>query len=98
MFHVCGRQFHDILPVPARGHIHAHPSARRRRGPPCRQRAGSRARRTGHSGLDPLLRRRLAGEQAQMDRVRGTLARRVFVVPWQAEPPVGVAALAHLAG
>ena len=47
---------------------------------------------------DPLLRRRLAGEQAQMDRVRGTLARRMFVVPWQPEPPVGVAALAHLAG
>jgi arsenite-transporting ATPase len=47
---------------------------------------------------DPLLRRRLAGEQAQMNRVRSTLAKRMFVVPWQAEPPIGVAALAHLAG
>ncbi len=47
---------------------------------------------------DPLLRRRLAGEQAQMERVRGALAQRMFVVPWQVEPPVGVDALAQLAG
>ncbi len=45
---------------------------------------------------DPLLLRRLQGEQAQLRRVRDQLARRLFVVPWQPAPPVGVAALRRL--
>jgi arsenite-transporting ATPase len=46
---------------------------------------------------DPLLSRRLDGERTQIGRVRGTLALRVFVVPWQPEPPVGLRALERLA-
>jgi arsenite-transporting ATPase len=47
---------------------------------------------------DPLLLRRLVGERRQLDRVRDTLAHRLFVVPWQPELPVGLPALRHLAG
>lgn len=47
--------------------------------------------------LDPLLRQRLLGEQRQIDRVRGSMAKRVFFVPWQAIPPVGLAVLQELA-
>jgi arsenite-transporting ATPase len=46
---------------------------------------------------DPLLRQRLEGERQQIERVRGALARRIFVIPWQAIPPVGLAALRRLA-
>ncbi|MFA5963396.1 MAG: arsenical pump-driving ATPase [Sphingomonas sp.] len=46
---------------------------------------------------DPLLRRRLEGERKQIDRVRGTMTDRLFFVPWQATPPVGVRALERLA-
>ena len=46
---------------------------------------------------DPLLRQRLEGERRQIERVRGTLARRVFILPWQAKPPVGLPALRRLA-
>jgi len=45
---------------------------------------------------DPLLLRRLEGERAQIERVRSSLARPVFVLPWQAEPPVGLEALGRL--
>jgi arsenite-transporting ATPase len=45
---------------------------------------------------DPLLLRRLEGERAQIKRVRNALARRVFVVPWQPELPVGLHALEQL--
>ncbi|MDR3471259.1 MAG: arsenical pump-driving ATPase [Devosia sp.] len=47
---------------------------------------------------DPLLRQRLLGEQKQIDRVRGSMAKRLFFVPWQATPPVGLPALQELAG
>lgn len=53
---------------------------------------------TGSGTHDPLLRKRLKGEQAQIDRVRHGLARRLFLLPWQADPPVGVAALGKIAG
>jgi arsenite-transporting ATPase len=43
------------------------------------------------------LRQRLEGERQQIERVRGALARRIFVIPWQAIPPVGLAALRRLA-
>ncbi len=46
---------------------------------------------------DPLLAQRLAGERRQIDRLRGPLARKLFFVPWQATPPVGVPALRQLA-
>lgn len=46
---------------------------------------------------DPLLRQRLEGERRQIDRVCGALAQRVFILPWQAIPPVGLAALRRLA-
>jgi arsenite-transporting ATPase len=45
---------------------------------------------------DPLLRQRLEGERRQIARLRGGLARRLFVLPWQASPPVGLPALQHL--
>src|SRR6185437_6361514 len=45
---------------------------------------------------DPLLRQRLEGERRQIARLRGGLARRLFVLPWQASPPVGVPALQRL--
>ena len=45
---------------------------------------------------DPLLRQRLLGEQKQIDRVRGSMAKKVFFVPWQAIPPVGLPALQEL--
>ena len=44
----------------------------------------------------PLLRQRLNGEQRQIERVRGALARRLFVLPWQVTPPVGLDALRRL--
>ncbi len=46
---------------------------------------------------DPLLRTRFAGELAQIERVRHGLATKLFVVPWQASAPAGVAALGDLA-
>ena len=45
---------------------------------------------------DPLLRARLQGEARQIERVRQGLARRCHLLPWQARPPVGVAALQAL--
>ncbi len=56
---------------------------------------------------DPLLAARLAGERAQIARIRGRasgpvdgvpLARRLHVVPWQAQAPVGLAGLSALLG
>ncbi|WOJ91729.1 arsenical pump-driving ATPase (plasmid) [Methylocapsa polymorpha] len=46
---------------------------------------------------DPLLRQRLLGERKQIDRVCGSMAKRVFFVPWQANPPIGLPALQELA-
>ena len=45
---------------------------------------------------DPLLAARVAGERRQLERLSAGLARRLFVVPWLAEPPVGAAALSAL--
>ena len=45
---------------------------------------------------DPLLLARIPGERAQTERVRSGLARRVFVLPWQASPPVGIEPLSRL--
>ncbi len=46
---------------------------------------------------DPLLRQRLLGERKQIDRVRRSIANRVFFVSWQATPPIGLTALQELA-
>ncbi len=45
---------------------------------------------------DPLLRARLAGERKQIERVTQGLAKRSYLLPWQARPPVGVDALLAL--
>jgi arsenite-transporting ATPase len=47
---------------------------------------------------DPLLQYRIAGERRQVARVRDGLARRLALVAWKPEPPVGVAALRQLVG
>ena len=46
---------------------------------------------------DPVLARRAAAEVEQVRRVRDELARRVVIVPWVAEPPVGPDPLRRLA-
>lgn len=46
--------------------------------------------------VDPLLQARLVGEQQQTGRIAQGLAQRTYVLPWLAEAPVGVAALAAL--
>jgi arsenite-transporting ATPase len=50
----------------------------------------------GSGTKDPVLVSRLAGEQQQIKRIEGGLARRLYLLPWQAEPPVGLAALRTL--
>ena len=45
---------------------------------------------------DPLLVARLAGEAQQIRRIRPALAERLFVIPFQSEPPVGLTALHRL--
>ena len=45
---------------------------------------------------DPLLRARLEGERTQTQRIADGLAKRTFVLPWLAQPPVGVEALGAL--
>ena len=45
---------------------------------------------------DPLLAARLAGERQQMERIANGLTEKTYVVPWLAQPPVGVGALTKL--
>lgn len=45
---------------------------------------------------DPLLTARVSSEARQVERVRSGLAERVFVMPWLAEPPVGIEPLRRL--
>lgn len=45
---------------------------------------------------DPILRARCVGEARQMERIAGGLSKETFVVPWLAEPPIGIAALIQL--
>jgi arsenite-transporting ATPase len=52
---------------------------------------------SGSGASDPLLRRRMAGEAAQIRRIQDGFARRLFLLPWQQEAPVGLAALRCLA-
>jgi arsenite-transporting ATPase len=45
---------------------------------------------------DRLLAARLAGERKQIERMSGGLAKRIFVLPWLARPPIGFAELSKL--
>jgi arsenite-transporting ATPase len=45
---------------------------------------------------DPLLQRRIVGEAAQIARIKGGLARRMYLLPFLAEPPVGIPRLLAL--
>ena len=45
---------------------------------------------------DPLLQARLIGEAKQMGRVENDLAKKAYVLPWLAQPPVGVESLGKL--
>jgi arsenite-transporting ATPase len=46
---------------------------------------------------DPLLVSRQRGEVVQIERVRTQLARRLYLTPWRARPPVGIRELTELA-
>jgi arsenite-transporting ATPase len=50
----------------------------------------------GSGTTDPLLRRRIAGEAVQIARIREGLSRRLYAVPFCADPPVGLARLLAL--
>lgn len=50
----------------------------------------------GSGTHEPLLVRRLSSERTQIARVRQGLARRLYMLPWQASPPEGLTALAGL--
>jgi arsenite-transporting ATPase len=45
---------------------------------------------------DPLLSARLSGERRQMARLTAGLAKRLYVLPWLARPPIGLAELSKL--
>ena len=45
---------------------------------------------------DHLLQRRIRGEAAQIERIRGGLAQRLYLLPFLAEPPVGIPRLLAL--
>ncbi len=51
----------------------------------------------GSGTRDPLLRARMVGETSQVERVKNCLARRLFLLPWQTEAPVGIEVLRALA-
>lgn len=51
----------------------------------------------GRTGTtDPLLRRRIAGQAVQTARIRGGLSRQMYLLPFRADPPVGVPAFLAL--
>lgn len=52
---------------------------------------------SGSGTADPLLLQRMAGERTQLRRIESGLAQRLFLLPWQVEAPVGLAALRRLA-
>lgn len=51
----------------------------------------------GTGTRDPLLAARLKGELLQIERVKQGLARRIYLLPWQSVPPIGLTTLAKLA-
>ena len=52
----------------------------------------------GTRTADPVLRARMAGEEAQIARIRAGLAMRLFLLQWQERPPIGLTALSAIAG
>ena len=50
----------------------------------------------GSGTHDPVLAAKLAGEQTQISRVQNGLSKHIFLLPWQPNPPIGLAALAVL--
>jgi len=46
--------------------------------------------------IDPILSERMKSEQKQFERVKSGLAKKIFVLPWQATPPVGINELSKL--
>lgn len=52
----------------------------------------------GSGSIDPLLRRREAGERPYLEEVAATHARRAVLVPWHVAESVGIAALLELTG
>ena len=45
---------------------------------------------------DPILTARMNSEQKQFERVKSGLAKKIFVLPWQATPPIGISELSKL--
>ncbi len=45
---------------------------------------------------DPVLKARIESEQKQIERVKSGLAKKIFVQPWQAIPPIGIDELSKL--
>jgi len=45
---------------------------------------------------DPLLMARMKGEFKQVERIKTGLSSKIFILPWQAKPPVGIDALSDL--
>lgn len=50
----------------------------------------------GSGTSDPILAARMRSEVKQLERVKSGLAKKIFVLPWQATPPVGVNELSKL--
>lgn len=50
----------------------------------------------GSGTSDPILAARMKSEAKQVERVKSGLANKIFVLPWQATPPVGVNELSKL--
>ena len=46
--------------------------------------------------IDPVLTARMKSEEKQVERVKSGLAKKIFVLPWQATPPVGISELSKL--
>jgi arsenite-transporting ATPase len=51
----------------------------------------------GTTTHDPILRARMAGEKTQIERIRQGLAKQLFLLQWQEQPPVGISALSAIA-
>lgn len=52
----------------------------------------------GTDTRDPVLTARMAGEASQIARIQAGLAKRLYLLPWQEKPPVGIPALSAIAG
>lgn len=45
---------------------------------------------------DQLLKARMQGEQKQIERIENGIASKIFILPWQASPPIGISELKKL--